>query len=258
LFDLKLKGELLMPNLEGTKTEENLIKSFTVESQARNRYDYYATQASEEGYDLIAEIFAETAINEKQHAKRFFRFLRGTDREIIANYSLGVIGDTKENLNSAIAGEKQEHSDLYPKFARVAEEEGFPEVADVFSKIADIEEGHEARYLSLLDRLTEADEATEETKIDWKCIKCGYVYQGTTAPEECPVCEHSYRFFRPKNNFRGNYYRSDSVDHNENYYKNHPDKGCYAGACKSPKTGNEKGYHNTLNSGDHHTSKKID
>jgi rubrerythrin len=245
------KGGLLMSKLKGSKTEENLLKSFIVESQARNKYDYFASQAKKEGYEQIANVFAETAINEKEHAKRFFKFLEGGEREITAIYPTGIIGTTEENLKTAIEGEKEENSELYPEFAKVADEEGFSEIADIFRKIAEIEKEHEARYSRLLEGIKENKE-----KIEWRCVKCGYVYKGVEVPDECPVCERSQDYFVPKNNFMENYYQSKQIDHGKTYYQNQPDKGCYFGCeieNKAFRPDEKRGYHNSLGSKDCYT-----
>ncbi|GAB6138532.1 rubrerythrin [Halanaerobaculum tunisiense] len=184
--------------LQGTKTEENLLKAFAGESQARNRYDYFASQARKDGYEQIAEIFEETARNEKEHAKRFFKFLEGGTVNIEAGYPAGVIGTTEENLKAAAAGENEEHTELYPEFAQVAEEEGFTEIARVFREVAEVEEEHEARYLALLENLTEGEVFAKDEEVRWKCGNCGYVHEGEEAPKECPACAHPQSYFRLK------------------------------------------------------------
>ncbi|MBM7555727.1 rubrerythrin [Halanaerobacter jeridensis] len=220
-----------MSELKGSNTEENLLMAFALESQARNRYDYFALQARKEGYDQIARIFAETAQNEKEHGKIFFNFLEGGQREIKASYPAGKIGTTKENLKLSIDGEHRENSDLYPKFAEEAEEEGFPKVAKAFRNIAQIEEGHENKYRALLDKVEELDlEPEQESKKKWECVKCGYVHQGEEPPEVCPVCDHAKRHFRPQNRFLSSYYRSEKSDHNKTYYQGKKsEKDCYSG-----------------------------
>ena len=187
-----------MKSLRGTRTAENLMKSFAGEGQARNRYSYYASQAKKDGYVQIQNIFLETAENEKEHAKRFFKFLKedldGEAVEITASYPV-ALGHTKENLLAAANGENEEACELYPEFARVADEEGFPEIAYVFREIAEAEEAHEARYRKLLanienDRVFKRDEVVE-----WKCNNCGYIHTGKSAPEECPACAHPIDHF---------------------------------------------------------------
>lgn len=187
-----------MKNLKGTKTAENLMKSFAGEGQARNRYSYYASQAKKDGYVQIQNIFLETAENEKEHAKRFFKFLSadldGQAVEMTASYPV-ALGHTKENLLAAANGENEEACELYPEFARVAEEEGFPDIAYVFREIAEAEEAHEARYRKLLanienDRVFKRDEVME-----WKCNNCGYIHTGKSAPDVCPACDHPIDHF---------------------------------------------------------------
>ncbi len=184
-----------MKSIKGTKTEKNLLSAFAGESQARNRYTYFASQARKEGYEQIATIFIETADNEKEHAKRLFKFLEGGEVEIRASYPAGVIGSTEENLKAAASGENYEHTKMYPGFARIAEEEGFSEVAAVFRAIAVAEKQHEKRFLSFLDNI-EKDRVFKREKImRWKCRNCGYVYEGTEAPEKCPACAHPRAYF---------------------------------------------------------------
>jgi len=184
-----------MKSIKGTKTEKNLLSAFAGESQARNRYTYFASQARKEGYEQIATIFIETADNEKEHAKRLFKFLEGGEVEIRASYPAGVIGSTEENLKAAASGENYEHTKMYPGFARIAEEEGFSEVAAVFRAIAVAEKQHEKRFLSFLNNI-EKDRVFKREKImRWKCRNCGYVYEGTEAPEKCPACAHPRAYF---------------------------------------------------------------
>lgn len=185
-----------MKDLKGTKTENNLLKAFAGESQARNRYSYFASQAKKEGYEQISAIFLETADNEKEHAKREFKFLEGGEVEITAAFPAGVIGNTKENLKEAAAGEKYEHSQMYPEFSRLAEEEGFPEIAAVFRAIAVVEKQHEKRYLALLENIEKDRVFKRETDVKWKCRNCGYIHEGTTEPpEKCPSCAHPRAYF---------------------------------------------------------------
>ncbi|MFH1861557.1 MAG: rubrerythrin [bacterium] len=185
----------MMASLKGSKTEKNLLASFAGESQARNRYSYFASVAKKEGYEQIAAIFQETADNEKEHAKRFFKFLAGGIAEITAAYPAGVIGTTAENLKAAAAGENEEHTVLYPSFAKVAEEEGFKEVATAFRLIAKVEVEHEKRYLALLANLEKGQTFKRNQSVRWKCRNCGYVHEGTEAPKMCPTCLHPQAYF---------------------------------------------------------------
>ena len=185
-------------SLKGTKTEQNLLKSFAGESQARNRYDFFASAARKEGYEQIANIFAETALQEKEHAKRFFKFLEGGAVEITAAYPAGKIGTTLENLKAAAEGEHEEWTDLYPHFAEVAAEEGFTEIATAFKMISKVEEQHEKRYLKLLQNLSEDKVFMKDGKVWWKCLNCGYVYESAKALETCPACLHPKAFMQIK------------------------------------------------------------
>ena len=184
-----------MSQLAGSKTEQNLLKAFAGESQARNRYTYFASAAKKEGFEQIASIFLETADNEKEHAKRFFKFLEGGDVEITAAYPAGVIGTTKDNLKAAAAGEKMEHSTLYPKFADVAEKEGFPDVAEAFRKVSVSERQHEKRYSSLVNNIETVKVFKRDKAVKWKCGNCGYIHEGNTAPDQCPACLHPQAYF---------------------------------------------------------------
>lgn len=179
-----------MKNLKGTETEKNLLKGFAGESQARNRYTYFASKAKKEGYEQISWIFTDTAENEKEHAKRFFSFLQGGDVEITADFPAGVIGSTKENLKEAAAGENLEYSKLYPEFADIAEKEGFNEIAAVIRAISAVEQEHEKRYLSLLKNVENDQVFKKERIVKWRCRNCGYVHEGIEAPDECPACAH--------------------------------------------------------------------
>lgn len=182
-------------SIKGTKTESNLLKAFAGESQARNRYTYFAKQAKKEGYEQVAAIFTETADNEMVHAKRFFRFLEGGELEITAAFPAGVIGTTVENLTAAASGENHEHTTIYPEFAKVAQEEGFKEVAAAFRAIAIAEEAHEKRYLAL-KKAIEKDMAFKRSEpVKWKCRVCGYTSTGKDAPLKCPGCEHPQSHF---------------------------------------------------------------
>ncbi len=184
-----------MKSVKGTKTEKNLLASFAGESQARNRYTYYASAAKKEGYEQIAAIFLETAENEKEHAKRFFKFLEGGEVEITASYPAGVIGKTAENLKEAAEGENMEHTKLYPEAAKTAEEEGFKEIAFLFRKVAEVEVHHEQRYLALLKNLKEGKVFKKDSKEKWICRNCGYIHEGNEAPEKCPTCDHPKAYF---------------------------------------------------------------
>jgi len=188
-------------SLKGTKTEQNLLKSFAGESQARNRYEFFASIAQKEGYEQIAAIFMETSLQEKEHAKRFFKFLEGGCTEITAGYPAGRIGTTKENLKAAAEGENEEWTILYPEFAKIAQEEGFSEVATAFKMIAKVEAEHERRYLKLLQNVSEDKVFMKEGKVWWKCLNCGYVYESEKALETCPACLHpkSYMQMREEN-----------------------------------------------------------
>lgn len=184
-----------MKSIKGTRTEKNLLTAFAGESQARNRYWYFASQAKKEGYEQIAAIFLETAENEKEHAKRLFKFLEGGEVEIQASFPAGVIGTTEQNLEAAAKGELHEYSQLYPEFAKVAEEEGFKEIADVFRAIAEAERFHERRYLALLKNVREGKVFKKDIPVKWHCRNCGYIHEGTEAPEKCPSCDHPQAYF---------------------------------------------------------------
>jgi rubrerythrin len=184
-----------MKSLKGTKTEKNLLKAFAGESQARNRYTYFSSVAKNEGFEQIAAIFQETAENEKEHAKVFFKYLEGGEVEIQASYPAGKIGNTLENLLAAAAGEKMEWSELYPDFSKVAEEEGFPEIATSFKEIAEVEEAHEKRYLKLAENVREGKVFQKDRVVRWKCRNCGYIHEGTEAPTICPACKHPQSYY---------------------------------------------------------------
>ena len=183
-------------SIKGTKTEQNLLKAFAGESQARNRYEMFVKVAKKEGYEQIAAIFQETANQEKEHAKRFFSFLEGGMTEITATYPAGIVGTTKENLKAAAEGENEEWTTLYPAFAETAKEEGFPEVAACFKMIAKVETEHERRYLKLLQNLSEDKVFMKDGKVWWKCLNCGYVYESEKALEKCPACLHSQAYMQ--------------------------------------------------------------
>jgi len=184
-----------MKSLKGTKTEKNLLASFAGESQARNRYSFFASKAKKEGYEQIAAIFTETADNEKEHAEVFFKHLQGGDVEIQASYPAGVIGTTEENLLAAAEGEKMEWGSLYPDFATTAEEEGFPEVAASYRSIGDVEAYHERRYRKLLENVKKNTVFKKDKPVKWKCRNCGYVHEGPEAPTLCPACQHPQSYY---------------------------------------------------------------
>ena len=184
-----------MKSLRGTQTEKNLLAAFAGESQARNRYTYFASQAKKEGYEQISAIFLETAENEKEHAKVFFKHLQGGMVEITAMYPAGVIGTIEENLKEAADGEKAEWGTIYPEFAKIAEKEGFPEVARSFKFIGQVEAHHEKRYRTLLANLEKKQVFKKEKIVKWKCRNCGYVHEGKDAPNKCPACEHPQAYY---------------------------------------------------------------
>lgn len=187
-----------MASIKGTQTEQNLLKAFAGESQARNRYTMFAKQAQKEGYHQISNLFLETADNERVHAERFFSFLEGGGVEITAMYPAGKVGTTLENLLASAAGENEEYTELYPHFAAVAKEEGFLQVAAAFTVIAKIEKEHEQRYLKLAANVESERVFSKETVERWKCDKCGYVHEGETAPSTCPACQHPQSYFEIK------------------------------------------------------------
>ena len=184
-----------MGSIKGTETEKNLLKSFAGESQARNRYNYFASAAKKEGYVQVSQAFEETANQEKEHAKRMFKFLEGGALEITAMYPAGKIGTTAENLKAAAEGENEEWTELYPEFARVAKEEGFDAVAKMYEAISIAEKQHEARYRGLLANLEKGTVFKKADKIVWRCLNCGYLHEGTEAPETCPACLHPQAYF---------------------------------------------------------------
>ncbi len=184
--------------IKGSETEKNLLKAFAGESQARMRYTYFASVAKKEGYEQISAIFTETADNEKEHAKIFFKHLEkseGLPVEITASYPAGKIGTTKENLLAAANGEKEEWGELYPEFEKVARKEGFKEVAESFHEIAEVEEEHEKRYRKLLENIQEKSVFKKDKVVKWKCRNCGYVHEGEEAPDECPACKHPQSYY---------------------------------------------------------------
>ncbi len=184
-------------SVKGTKTEQNLLKAFAGESQARSRYTFFASVAKKEGYEQISGVFMETAEQEKEHAKRFFKFLEGGMVEITASYPAGKIGTTMENLAAAAAGENEEWAEMYPEFAAIADEEGFPAIAAVFRNVATVEEQHEIRYRKLLAHVEAGDVFSRDEEIYWQCRNCGYVHKGKNAPESCPACAHPQAYFEP-------------------------------------------------------------
>ena len=184
-----------MKSLKGTQTEKNLLTAFAGESQARNRYTYFAKQAKKDGYVQISNIFEETANHEKEHAKRLFKFLEGGEVEIVGTFPAGVIGSTSENLKAAASGENHEWKEMYPEFADVADQEGFPEIAEAMRNIAEAEKMHEGRYIGLLKNIQEGTVFKKSSPKKWKCNNCGYVHEGNEAPEECPACVHPREHF---------------------------------------------------------------
>jgi rubrerythrin len=182
-------------SIKGTRTEQNLLKAFAGESQARNRYTYFASVAKKAGFEQIANIFTETAENEKEHAKIFFKHLEGGDVEITATYPAGVISDTKTNLEGAASGENMEWTTLYTDFAKAAKDEGFLEVMRSFEQVAKVEKFHEARYRKLINNVGKSEVFKKKANVKWHCINCGYVIDGTAAPKECPVCKHPQAYF---------------------------------------------------------------
>lgn len=184
-----------MGNLKGTRTEKNLLTAFAGESQARNRYTYFASQAKKEGYVQISEIFVETANQEKEHAKRLFKLLEGGEVTISGAFPAGVIGTTLENLKEAAAGENYEYTDMYPGFAKTANEEGFADIASVFEAIAVAEKQHEKRYVALAGNIESERVFKRNKSVVWRCRNCGYLHEGNDAPDECPACAHPQAHF---------------------------------------------------------------
>jgi len=186
-----------MKSIKGTRTEKNLLTAFAGESQARNRYTFFASVAKKEGYIQIARIFEETADNEKEHAKRFFKFLEGGASPINSDaaFPLGVIADTKTNLLAAAKGENEEWTHMYPEYAKIAREEGFEQIAIVFEEIAKVEKHHEARYLKLAKNIEEGKVFKKDEVVRWKCNNCGYIHEGIEAPASCPACAHPQGYF---------------------------------------------------------------
>jgi len=182
-------------SIKGSQTEKNLLAAFAGESQARNRYTYFASAAKKEGFEQISRIFLETADNEKEHAKIFFKYLEGGDLEIVAAYPAGIIGDTKTNLEAAAAGEQMEWTKIYADFAKTATDEGYPEVARSFEQIAKVEKFHENRYRKLAGNIEGREVFKKKTPLKWHCINCGYVHEGPEAPKECPACRHPQAYY---------------------------------------------------------------
>lgn len=187
-----------MKSLKGTQTEKNVLLSFAGESQARNRYSYFASQAKKEGYEQISAIFLDTADNEKEHAKVFFKLLEGGELQITGGFPAGVIGDTRANLKEAADGEMFENTKMYPEFASIADKEGFPEIAQKFRNIGKVEKGHEDRYRALLKNVEEGRVFKKDTDVVWRCRNCGYLHEGSEAPNKCPACDHEQVYFELK------------------------------------------------------------
>ena len=182
-------------SIRGTNTEQNLLKAFAGESQARNRYEFFAKKAKDDGYERIAEVFLITANQEKAHAKRFFKFLEGGEVQITAGYPAGTIGATAENLKAAAGGENEEWTKIYVEFAETAKVEGFPEIAAAFKLIAKVEAEHEKRFLKLRQNVEQGQVFEKKTKVRWQCRNCGYVHEGAKAPDKCPACLHPQAYF---------------------------------------------------------------
>jgi len=184
-----------MADLKGSQTEKNILAAFAGESQARNRYTYYASKAKKEGYVQISDIFTETANQEKEHAKRLFKLLEGGEVEVAGAFPAGTIDSTTENLKAAAAGENHEHTEMYPGFAKIAEEEGFSDIADIFRAIAVAEKQHEKRYLDLAANIDAGQVFKRDTQQVWRCRNCGYLWEGNEAPQVCPACDHPQAHF---------------------------------------------------------------
>jgi rubrerythrin len=182
-------------SIKGTRTEKDLLTAFAGESQARNRYTFFASAAKKEGFEQIGNIFTETAANEKEHAEIFFKYLEGGDVEITAAYPAGMIKDTKSNLEAAAAGEKMEWTRIYSDFAKTAREEGFTEIARSFEQIAKVEQFHEARYNKLVSNVSRGEVFKKKTPVKWHCTNCGYIFEGTEPPKECPACKHAQAYY---------------------------------------------------------------
>ena len=184
-----------MASLKGTETEKNILKAFAGESQARNRYTFFASKAKKEGYVQISDIFAETAAQEKEHAERLFKFLEGGELEITAGFPAGVVGSTLDNLKASAGGENYEWTDMYPSFAKTAREEGFDKIADTFEAIAVAEKQHEKRYNDLAANIEAGKVFKRDEKVVWRCRNCGYIFEGTEPPKVCPACAHAQSYF---------------------------------------------------------------
>lgn len=184
-----------MKSIKGTETEKNLLTAFAGESQARNRYSYFASQAKKQGYEQVAAIFLDTADNEKEHAKVLFKLLEGGDASVSASFPAGVIASTAANLQESANGEKHEYAEMYPSFAEVAKKEGFSEIAETFLNIARAEMGHEKRFLTLKKNIDEGAVFKRGDKVVWRCRNCGYMHEGNEAPDECPACKHEQAYF---------------------------------------------------------------
>ena len=184
-----------MKSLKGTETEKNLLTAFAGESQARNRYSYFASQAKKQGYEQVAAIFLDTADNEKEHAKVLFKLLEGGEAAVSASFPAGVIASTAANLQESANGEKHEYAEMYPSFAEVAKKEGFSEIAETFLNIAKAEMGHEKRFLTLKKNIDEGAVFKRGDKVVWRCRNCGYMHEGNEAPDECPACKHEQAYF---------------------------------------------------------------
>ena len=186
-----------MPSIKGTKTEVNILTAFAGESQARNRYTFFSSQAKKDGFVQVSKLFAETADQEKEHAERLFKFLEGGEVKISAGFPAGVIASTLENLVEAANGEKEEYTAMYPEFAKIADAEGFAEVAAVMRNIAVAEKHHEARYINMIKEIKDGTMFRKSSVIVWECLNCGYLHTGTEAPEKCPACAHPRDYFAP-------------------------------------------------------------
>jgi len=184
-----------MPDVKGTRTEKNLLTAFAGESQARNRYSFFASQARKDGFMQIADIFEETSNQEREHAKRFFSFLKGGETEITATFPAGVIGTTLENLNAAAGGEREEWTTIYPMFARIAREEGFPGIANLFEAVSVAEKQHGKRYAEVAANIEQGKVFRKDTAVVWRCRNCGYLHEGPEAPKACPACAHPQAYF---------------------------------------------------------------
>jgi len=185
-----------MIQFTGSKTEQNILTAFAGESQARNRYAFFSKQAKKEGYVQIAQIFERTAEQEKEHAKRLFKFLQGGEVEVIARFPAGIIGNTMENLKAAAAGERYEYSEMYPDFARIATQEGFSDIASAFTAIAVAEKQHEKQYLDFMNNIAAGRVFRRDQSTIWYCANCGYLHDGTEAPDQCPACAHEQAYFQ--------------------------------------------------------------